>query len=114
MASLDSSLKSMESTEQSLRSELQQDLLTQLSVADQQEVDRLNDEIRRLTQENKEAFSERMRVSREVPIESELGQFQSLGLPATPCAVVKALPHSIHKASFSLNTNQKCSEMQWG
>ncbi|KAL1425431.1 hypothetical protein MTO96_003513 [Rhipicephalus appendiculatus] len=65
LASLDSSLKSMESTEQSLRSELQQDLLTQLSVADQQEVDRLNDEIRRLTQENKEAFSERMRLEAE-------------------------------------------------
>ncbi|KAL3222361.1 hypothetical protein MRX96_028458 [Rhipicephalus microplus] len=65
LASLDSSLKSMESTEQSLRSELQQDLLTQLSVTDQQEVDRLNDEIRRLTQENKEAFSERMRLEAE-------------------------------------------------
>ncbi|KAH8018337.1 hypothetical protein HPB51_003058 [Rhipicephalus microplus] len=65
LASLDSSLKSMESTEQSLRSELQQDLLTQLSVTDQQEVDRLNDEIRRLTQENKEAFSERMRKLRQ-------------------------------------------------
>ncbi|XP_023219762.1 structural maintenance of chromosomes protein 3-like isoform X2 [Centruroides sculpturatus] len=65
LASLDSSLKSMESTEQSLRNELQQELLTQLSVADQQEVDRLNDDIRRLTQENKEAFSERMRLEAE-------------------------------------------------
>lgn len=65
LASLDSSLKSMESTEQSLRSELQQELLTQLSVTDQQEVDRLNDDIRRLTQENKEAFSERMRLEAE-------------------------------------------------
>lgn len=52
----------MQSTEQSLKSELQQDLLNQLSVSDQQEVDRLNDEIRRLTVDNKEAFSERMRV----------------------------------------------------
>lgn len=52
----------MQSTEQSLKSELQQDLLNQLSVSDQQEVDRLNDDIRKLTQENKEAFSERMRV----------------------------------------------------
>lgn len=51
----------MQSTEQSLKSELQQDLLNQLSVQDQQEVDRLDD-IRKLTQENKEAFSERMRV----------------------------------------------------
>ncbi|XP_013782387.1 structural maintenance of chromosomes protein 3-like [Limulus polyphemus] len=65
LSSLESSLKSMESTEQSLRSELQQDLLTQLSVSDQEEVDRLNDEIRRLTQENKEAFSERMRLEAE-------------------------------------------------
>lgn len=52
----------MQSTEQSLKSELQQDLLNQLSVQDQAEVDRLNDDIRKLTQENKEAFSERMRV----------------------------------------------------
>ncbi|GFY55808.1 structural maintenance of chromosomes protein 3 [Trichonephila inaurata madagascariensis] len=65
LASLDSSLKSMQSTEQSLRSELQQDLLNQLSVTDQQEVDRLNDDIRKLTQENKEAFSERMRLEAE-------------------------------------------------
>lgn len=65
LASLDSSLKSMQSTEQSLRSELQQDLLNQLSVSDQQEVDRLNDDIRKLTQENKEAFSERMRLEAE-------------------------------------------------
>ncbi|XP_022671008.1 structural maintenance of chromosomes protein 3-like [Varroa destructor] len=65
LASLDSSLKSMQSTEQSLRSELQQELLTQLSAADQNEVDTLNDDIRRLTQQNKEAFSERMRLEAE-------------------------------------------------
>lgn len=52
----------MESTDESLRSELQQELLSQLSVADQREVDKLTDDIRQLTQSNKEAFSERMRV----------------------------------------------------
>lgn len=65
LASLDSSLKAMESTEESLRNELQQELLSQLSVTDQREVDKLNDDIRRLTQENKEAFSERMRLEAE-------------------------------------------------
>jgi structural maintenance of chromosome 3 (chondroitin sulfate proteoglycan 6) len=62
LVSHESSLNSMESLEESLRNELQQDLLTQLSVADQQEVDRLNDEIRQLTQKNKEAFSRRMHL----------------------------------------------------
>uniref|UniRef100_T1JG50 Structural maintenance of chromosomes protein n=1 Tax=Strigamia maritima TaxID=126957 RepID=T1JG50_STRMM len=65
LASLDSSLKAMESTEESLRNELQQELLSQLTVADQREVDKLNDDIRRLTGENKEAFSERMRLEAE-------------------------------------------------
>ncbi|GAB6024529.1 hypothetical protein CHUAL_009682 [Chamberlinius hualienensis] len=65
LASLESSLKTMESTEESLRSELQQELLSQLSVADQKEVDNLTDEIRQLTQFNKEAFSERMRLEAE-------------------------------------------------
>ncbi|CAG2113208.1 unnamed protein product, partial [Medioppia subpectinata] len=62
LVSHESSLNSMESLEESLRNELQQDLLTQLSVSDQQEVDRLNDEIRQLTQKNKEAFSRRMHL----------------------------------------------------
>lgn len=62
LVSHESSLNSMESLEESLRNELQQDLLTQLSVQDQQEVDRLNDEIRQLTQKNKEAFSRRMHL----------------------------------------------------
>ncbi|RWS27390.1 structural maintenance of chromosomes protein 3-like protein 2, partial [Leptotrombidium deliense] len=62
LVSHESSLHSMESLEESLRSELQQDLLTHLSFADQQEVDRLNDEIRNLTQRNKEAFSKRMHL----------------------------------------------------
>ena len=62
LVSHESSLSSMESLQESLKSELQQDLLTQLSISDQQEVDRLNDEIRQLTQKNKEAFSKRMQL----------------------------------------------------
>lgn len=62
LVSHESSLSSMESLQESLKSELQQDLLTQLSVSDQQEVDRLNDEIRQFTQKNKEAFSRRMQL----------------------------------------------------
>lgn len=58
----ESNLNSMESLQESLKSELQQDLLNHLSVTDQQEVDRLNDEIRQLTQKNKEAFSQRMQL----------------------------------------------------
>lgn len=62
LMSHEQSLSSMESLQESLQSELQQDLLTQLSVSDQQEVDRLNDEIRSLTQKNKQAFSQRMHL----------------------------------------------------
>jgi structural maintenance of chromosome 3 (chondroitin sulfate proteoglycan 6) len=39
--------------------------MASLSVTDQLEVDKLNDDIRRLTQENKEAFSTRMRLEAE-------------------------------------------------
>lgn len=39
-----------------------QDLLEQLSVQDQREVDKLNDDIRRLHQDNKIAFSTRMNL----------------------------------------------------
>lgn len=62
LVSHESSLSSMESLQESLKSELQQDLLTHLSVSDQQDVDRLNDEIRQLTLKNKEAFSRRMQL----------------------------------------------------
>ncbi|KDR15942.1 hypothetical protein L798_09869, partial [Zootermopsis nevadensis] len=60
-----SSLEAMQTTKEGLESELHQDLMSQLSVADQHEVDNLNDDIRRLTQENKEAFSTRMRLEAE-------------------------------------------------
>jgi structural maintenance of chromosome 3 (chondroitin sulfate proteoglycan 6) len=39
-----------------------QELLSQLSVADQHEMDKLNDDIKRLTQENKTAFATRMKL----------------------------------------------------
>lgn len=39
-----------------------QELLSQLCVADQHEMDKLNDDIRRLTQENKSAFATRMKL----------------------------------------------------
>lgn len=41
------------------------ELLAQLSVADQAEVDSLNDDIQRLQKENKEAFSMRMKLEAE-------------------------------------------------
>ena len=62
LAQLRSSLEAMQSTKEGLESELHQELMTQLSVTDQLEVDRLNDDIRRLTQENKDAFIQRMRL----------------------------------------------------
>ena len=37
-------------------------MLSQLCVADQHEMDKLNDDIRRLTQENKTAFATRMKL----------------------------------------------------
>jgi len=62
LLSHESSLRSMESFEESLKNELQQDLLTHLSSQDQNEVDSLNEEIRNLSQKNKEAFSRRMQL----------------------------------------------------
>lgn len=42
-----------------------QELLSQLSVADQAQVDSLNDDIQRLQRENKDAFSNRMKLEAE-------------------------------------------------
>lgn len=56
------SLEAMTSTKEGLENELHQELMSQLSVQDQREVDTLNDDIRRLNQENKEAFSARMQL----------------------------------------------------
>ena len=52
----------MKTTAQSLSEELGTDLLAQLSVEDQREVDKLNDQITYLTNENKQALKERIKV----------------------------------------------------
>ena len=63
MTSLQSSLDSMKTTAMSLNEELGTDLLAQLSVDDQREVDKLNDQIQTLTVENRQTLKERVRVS---------------------------------------------------
>ncbi|XP_037041276.1 structural maintenance of chromosomes protein 3 [Bradysia coprophila] len=60
VAQCKSNLEAMNSTKEGLESELHQELMSQLSSQDQRDVDQLNDDIRRLNQENKEAFSARM------------------------------------------------------
>ncbi|XP_045472286.1 structural maintenance of chromosomes protein 3 [Harmonia axyridis] len=65
LAQCKSNLEAMQSTKEGLESELHQELLSQLSVADQAEVDSLNDDIQRLQKENKEAFSMRMKLEAE-------------------------------------------------
>ena len=52
----------MKTTAQSLNEELGTDLLAQLSVDDQREVDKLNDQIQTLTTENRTTLKERVRV----------------------------------------------------
>ncbi|XP_055912358.1 structural maintenance of chromosomes protein 3 [Eupeodes corollae] len=56
------SLEAMNNTKAGLESEIQQELMSTLSAQDQREVDQLNDDIRRLNQENKEAFTQRMQL----------------------------------------------------
>lgn len=65
LAQCKSNLEAMQTTKEGLESELHQELLSQLSVADQAEVDSLNDDIQRLQKENKEAFSTRMKLEAE-------------------------------------------------
>ncbi|XP_060524565.1 structural maintenance of chromosomes protein 3 [Cylas formicarius] len=65
LAQCKASLEAMQTTKEGLESELHQELLAQLSVADQQQVDSLNDDIQRLQKENKEAFSTRMKLEAE-------------------------------------------------
>lgn len=62
VAQCKSSLEAMNSTKEGLENELHQELMSQLSSQDQREVDQLNDDIRKLSQENKEAFSARMQL----------------------------------------------------
>uniref|UniRef100_A0A1A9W229 Structural maintenance of chromosomes protein n=1 Tax=Glossina brevipalpis TaxID=37001 RepID=A0A1A9W229_9MUSC len=56
------SLEAMRGTKVGLETELNQELMSTLSVQDQREIDQLNEEIRRLNQENKEAFTQRMNL----------------------------------------------------
>jgi structural maintenance of chromosome 3 (chondroitin sulfate proteoglycan 6) len=65
LAQLKSSLEGMQTTKEGLENELHQELMTTLSSSDQNVVDNLNDDIRRLSKENKEAFSTRMRLEAE-------------------------------------------------
>lgn len=59
------SLESMQTTKESLESELHQDLSSSLSEADQQQVDSLNDDIQRLQKENKDASNARIKFETE-------------------------------------------------
>lgn len=65
LAQCKSNLEAMQFTKEGLESELHQELLSQLSVADQAEMDSLNDDIQRLQKENKEAFTSRMKLEAE-------------------------------------------------
>ncbi|XP_070540446.1 structural maintenance of chromosomes protein 3-like [Ptychodera flava] len=60
--SLKSNLEAMKSTAQSLEEEMGTDLLSQLSVNEQKEVDKLNDEIKEITQQNKDTMNQRIRL----------------------------------------------------
>lgn len=62
VASLESSLQAMKGQADALKEELGTELQSQLSVEDQRQVDFLNDQINRLTQENRQAWQERIRV----------------------------------------------------
>ena len=66
-------LEAMQTTKEGLENELNQELLATLSTKDQLEVDQLNDDIRRLKQDNKKAFAERMRLEAQ---KNKLGKTQ--------------------------------------
>ena len=52
----------MKGSAQSLKEELGTDLLSQLSTEDQSEMDQLTDQIKTLTQQNKDSLKERIKV----------------------------------------------------
>ena len=54
----------MKATAQSLKEELGTDLLSQLSAEDQHEMDQLTDQIKGLTQQNKDSLKERIKVKK--------------------------------------------------
>lgn len=63
VASLESSLQAMKGQAEALKEELGTELQSQLTVEDQRQVDVLNDLIGKLTQENRGAWQERIKVS---------------------------------------------------
>ena len=63
LANFRTDLESMKFTETSLKSELGTALLSRLSVEDQREIDKLNDEITQLSDTVKEAMRERSKVT---------------------------------------------------
>ncbi|ESO00959.1 hypothetical protein HELRODRAFT_157320 [Helobdella robusta] len=65
LASLQACLESMKTSATSFNNELGTDMLSQLTVDDQKEVDRLNDLIQQLTNENKEALNMRVKLETE-------------------------------------------------
>ncbi|KAL3863460.1 hypothetical protein ACJMK2_005214 [Sinanodonta woodiana] len=65
VSSLQGSLDAMKATAQSLKEELGTDLLSQLCVEDQQEMDYLTDQIKTLTQQNKDSLKERIKLEGE-------------------------------------------------
>lgn len=65
LSSLQHELEQMKSTRDSYQAEVGTDLLSQLSVNEQGEVDRLNDKIQDLTRRAKEAYRRRMRLESE-------------------------------------------------
>lgn len=62
MTSLQASLQAMQGQAQALKDELGTELQSQLTMEDQKEVDRLSDQITQLTQQNRAAWQERIRV----------------------------------------------------
>nr|CAB3266386.1 structural maintenance of chromosomes protein 3-like [Phallusia mammillata] len=62
LASLQTHCEALRSTKSSLEEEMGTDLLSQLSSEDQMEVDRLNDEIKQLTVDHKNAVQQRVRL----------------------------------------------------
>uniref|UniRef100_A0A6G1S406 Structural maintenance of chromosomes protein n=1 Tax=Aceria tosichella TaxID=561515 RepID=A0A6G1S406_9ACAR len=105
LMSHESSLRSMESSQESFTNEIQQDLTSQLTPADQQQVDILMDEIRKLTQENKEAFSKRMHL------EAQKNKLENL-LNNNLCRRRDELEAALHEISIEERQQKLESERQ--
>ncbi|XP_076467825.1 structural maintenance of chromosomes protein 3-like [Babylonia areolata] len=65
VSSLQASLQAMQGQAQALKDELGTDLQSQLTMEDQKEVDRLTDQITQLTQQNRAAWQERIKLEGE-------------------------------------------------